>query len=85
MIGEDFCQLDVNNPESVKSTADNLNEPLRKQTLSYFHAHHAGRMEELLMFLENEAWQLCPVKPTFNVLDMQVFGHTFFYEKLLVH
>lgn len=24
------------------------------------------------MFLENEAWQLCPVKASFKIMDLQV-------------
>lgn len=31
-----------------------------------------SRMEELRMFLENEAWQLCPVKASFKIMDLQV-------------
>ena len=32
-------------------------------------------MDELRMFLENEAWELCPVKTTFKIVDLQViFG-----------
>ena len=31
-----------------------------------------SRMDELRMFLENEAWGLCPVKTTFKIVDLQV-------------
>ena len=31
-----------------------------------------ARLDELRMFLENEAWELCPVKPSFSILMLQV-------------
>nr|CAB3228148.1 coiled-coil domain-containing protein 132 [Phallusia mammillata] len=70
LIGEEFCQADDTETQQI---TDNLNEPLRKQTLSYFYSHHHGRIEELIMFLENESWQPCPVKSSFDVFGMQEF------------
>ena len=29
-------------------------------------------MDELRMFLENEAWELCPVKASFKIVDLSV-------------
>ena len=31
-----------------------------------------SRLDELRMFLENEGWELCPVKSTFTILQLQV-------------
>ncbi|CAK8673996.1 unnamed protein product [Clavelina lepadiformis] len=72
LVGVDFCRNTIDETEP-QTTTDNLNEPLRKQTLSYFYNHHKSRLEELLMFLDNEAWQPCPVKSSFEVLNMQEF------------
>ena len=33
------------------------------------------RLDELRMFLENEAWELCPVKSNFNTLQLMVRLH----------
>lgn len=30
-------------------------------------------MDELKIFLENETWEICPVKPTFDILQLQEF------------
>lgn len=30
------------------------------------------RLEELRMFLENETWELCPVKSSFSILQLHV-------------
>uniref|UniRef100_H2YKF8 Syndetin C-terminal domain-containing protein n=1 Tax=Ciona savignyi TaxID=51511 RepID=H2YKF8_CIOSA len=68
-VGEDF----IHNPSSSEPPTDSLNEPLRQQTLAYFHAHHRTRVDELIMFLDNEAWQPCPVKSTFTVFTMEEF------------
>lgn len=29
-------------------------------------------MDELRMFLENDAWELCPVKASFKIVDLSV-------------
>lgn len=29
-------------------------------------------MDELKIFLENEMWEICPVKPSFDILQLQV-------------
>lgn len=33
---------------------------------------HRARLEELRMFLENETWELCPVKSNFNISQLHV-------------
>ncbi|KAK0417574.1 hypothetical protein QR680_013088 [Steinernema hermaphroditum] len=46
---------------------------LEKQTVLYFGRYHRERMEELRMFLENEAFALCPVPMQFTLFDLQEF------------
>lgn len=47
---------------------------LEKQTHLYFGRYHRERMDELRMFLENEAFALCPVPLQFTVFDLQEFN-----------
>lgn len=44
-----------------------------------------ARLEDLKMFLEHEAWHLCPVKPNFSLLKVSVsrMMHTLIYEYLV--
>ncbi|ELU05654.1 hypothetical protein CAPTEDRAFT_184136 [Capitella teleta] len=62
-VGEEFCD----------SQSEGLQDSLRKQSINYFRSYHRARMDELHMFLENEAWELCPVKASFSVLMLQEF------------
>ena len=61
-IGDEFC--------SSKSEA--LQDSMKQQSLNYFKTHHRVRLDELHMFLENEAWEVCPVKSNFNILQLMV-------------
>lgn len=61
-IGEEFC-----GSESVE-----IQNSIRDQSSHYFRKYHSSRLEELRLFLENEAWHPCPVKPIFNLLHLQV-------------
>lgn len=61
-MGEEFCS----------SKSEDLSESIRKQSVCYFKSYHAQRLDELKIFMENEAWEICPVKPTFNVVQLQV-------------
>ncbi|XP_023952363.2 syndetin [Bicyclus anynana] len=54
-------------------TSDLLQDFIKTQSVSYIKNYHRGRMEELKLFLENEGWEQCPVKATFNVLNLQEF------------
>ena len=38
----------------------------------FFWIYFRARLDELRMFLENEGWELCPVKSTFSILQLQV-------------
>ncbi|XP_060534233.1 syndetin [Cylas formicarius] len=62
-VGEEFCM----------SKSEDLQESIRKQSVNYFKNYHAQRLEELRIFLENEMWEVCPVKPMFSILQLQEF------------
>ena len=61
-MGEEFCG----------SASEGLHDSIRKQSVNYFRNYHRSRMDELRMFLENEGWELCPVKSSFSILQLQV-------------
>ncbi|XP_041367289.1 syndetin-like [Gigantopelta aegis] len=62
-IGEEFC----------RSKSEGLQDSLKQQSLNYFRNHHRARLDELRMFLENEGWELCPVKSNFSILQLLEF------------
>jgi hypothetical protein len=62
-VGEEFCS----------SKSEDLQESIRKQSVNYFKNYHVQRLEELKIFLENEMWEICPVKSTFTILQLQEF------------
>lgn len=62
-VGEEFCG----------GKSEDLQESIRKQSGNYFSSYHVQRLEELKIFLENESWEICPVKPTFEILQLQEF------------
>ncbi|KAG5891776.1 hypothetical protein JTB14_006964 [Gonioctena quinquepunctata] len=62
-VGEEFCS----------SKSEDLQESIRKQSVNYFKNYHAQRLDELKIFLENEMWEICPVKPSFDILQLQEF------------
>ncbi|KAJ7369799.1 hypothetical protein OS493_036442 [Desmophyllum pertusum] len=62
-VGEEFCS----------STSEDLHDSIRTQTVKYFKTYHRSRMDELRMFLENDAWELCPVKASFKIVDLSEF------------
>lgn len=53
--------------------SDLLQDFIRTQSVSYIKNYHKGRMEELKLFLENEGWEQCPVRDSFNLLNLQEF------------
>ena len=61
-IGDEFCG----------SKSEALQDSMKQQSLNYFKTHHRIRLDELHMFLENEAWEICPVKSNFNILQLMV-------------
>uniref|UniRef100_A0A8C9W671 VPS50 subunit of EARP/GARPII complex n=1 Tax=Scleropages formosus TaxID=113540 RepID=A0A8C9W671_SCLFO len=62
-VGEEFCS----------SRSEVLQESVKKQSVNYFKNYHRTRLEELRMFLENETWELCPVKSNFNIMQLHEF------------
>ncbi|XP_032093285.1 syndetin isoform X1 [Thamnophis elegans] len=62
-VGEEFCG----------SKSEVLQDSIRKQSVNYFKNYHRTRLEELRMFLENETWELCPVKSSFSILQLHEF------------
>ncbi|XP_076670628.1 vacuolar protein sorting 50 [Andrena cerasifolii] len=62
-IGEEVCGF----------KSENLQESIRKQSLSYFSHYHASRLDELRIFLEHDGWELCPVKSNFVATQLQEF------------
>lgn len=61
-VGEEFCG----------SKSEELQDSIRKQSFNYFKNYHTSRLEELKIFLENESWEICPVKSKFDILQLQV-------------
>ncbi|CAL8294189.1 unnamed protein product [Merluccius merluccius] len=62
-VGEEFCG----------SRSEVLQESLKRQSVNYFRNYHRARLEELRMFLENETWELCPVKSNFSIAQLHEF------------
>ncbi|GBP64625.1 hypothetical protein EVAR_46554_1 [Eumeta japonica] len=53
--------------------SDILQGFIKTHSVTYIKNYHRGRMEELKLFLENEGWEPCPVKPAFTLLNLQEF------------
>uniref|UniRef100_A0A673FSR2 Syndetin-like n=1 Tax=Sinocyclocheilus rhinocerous TaxID=307959 RepID=A0A673FSR2_9TELE len=62
-VGEEFCG----------SKSELLQESIKRQSVNYFKNYHRTRLEELRMFLENETWELCPVKSNFSIAQLHEF------------
>uniref|UniRef100_A0A8C5C806 VPS50 subunit of EARP/GARPII complex n=1 Tax=Gadus morhua TaxID=8049 RepID=A0A8C5C806_GADMO len=62
-VGEEFCG----------SRSEVLQESIKRQSVNYFRNYHRARLEELRMFLENETWELCPVKSNFSIAQLHEF------------
>lgn len=58
--------------------SDLLLLPIKSSRLLYFRT----RLEELRMFLENETWELCPVKSNFSILQLHVSSLNNTYESV---
>ncbi|XP_076034971.1 vacuolar protein sorting 50 isoform X2 [Oratosquilla oratoria] len=59
-VGESFCG----------SKSESLHGSIKQQSINYFRHQHRARMEELHMFLENEAWEVCPVRTSFTIYQL---------------
>ncbi|XP_028672926.2 syndetin isoform X1 [Erpetoichthys calabaricus] len=62
-VGEEFCG----------SKSEVLQESIKRQSVNYFKNYHRIRLEELRMFLENETWELCPVKSNFSITQLHEY------------
>lgn len=62
-VGHKFCS----------SNSDSLKQSLKDQCWTYFQNYHEQRLSELNMHLDNEGWQLCPVKSTFKISQLREF------------
>ena len=70
-FGHEFCG----------SESDTLQESLKTQCSTYFARYHRQRLEDLKMHLENEAWAICPVRPTFQLSQLKVTKLTIKYRQ----
>lgn len=61
--GEEFCG----------SKSEVLQDFMRKQSVNYFKNYHRTQLDELRMFLQNETWELFPVKSNFSILHFHEF------------
>lgn len=62
-VGEEFCN----------SKSEDLQKSIRQQSVNYFKNYHMQRLDELKIFLENEMWEICPVKSSFDILQLDEF------------
>ncbi|KAF6775648.1 hypothetical protein AHF37_05388 [Paragonimus kellicotti] len=62
-IGEEFSG----------TLSPDLLEVLRASIHKFFKDFHHKHLERLRMFLENETWEMCPVKASFTVMDLHEF------------
>lgn len=63
-IGDELCG----------SKSEEISKCIRQQTVSYFQNYHRSTLEELRIFLDNEAWTPCPVRPKFIITHLQVYS-----------
>ncbi|KAG8227262.1 hypothetical protein J437_LFUL003995, partial [Ladona fulva] len=62
-IGEEFCG----------SKSPELQDSVRAKSLEYVSCHHHTTLDELRIFLENEGWEICPVRPSFSILQLREY------------
>nr|XP_039271355.1 syndetin-like [Styela clava] len=71
LVGATFCGSG-DNPEK-DNFGSTLHEPIYQQSLRYFRAYHKKSLEEMHMFLDNEAWEACPIQKNFSVMQLPEF------------
>lgn len=54
-------------------TSEVLQDFIKQHSINYLENYHKARMEELKLFLENEGWEMCPVRSGFTMLNLQEF------------
>lgn len=62
-VGEEFCG----------SKSPELQDSVRAKSLEYVTCHHHTTLDELRIFLENEGWEICPVRPSFSILQLREY------------
>lgn len=66
-IGDDF------NGGSGSSASNEILNCINSQAFNFFNAYHKQSMEEQKMFLENELWEMIPVKSDFKLGQLKEF------------
>lgn len=64
-IGNELCGC---------SSPEDLRDCVSTQALNFFNAYHKSSMDELKMFLENELWEMVPVKSDFKLVQLKEFS-----------
>ena len=64
-IGQDYCSRACDSQIMLKATKD--------QTLAFFKSYHIAHLEEIKMIMENETWQLWPVKANFSIFKLHEY------------
>lgn len=64
-IGNEFCEGQI---------SEDLCDCVNVQALNFFDAYHKSSMDELKMFLENELWEVVPVKADFKLVQLREFS-----------
>ena len=62
-IGAEFCQSD----------SQSLQDCVQQASRRYFYRYHHSKLDELRIFLENEGWEICPVRNDFDIKKLQEF------------
>lgn len=69
-VGNKFC----------KNNTKKLHKCVREKFINYLDFYHASRLDELKIFLENDGWELCPIKSSFEItqlLEFKTFKYIF--------
>lgn len=64
-VGDEFCGCPL---------SEDLISCINTQALNFFNAYHSSSVEELKMFIENEIWEMLPVKSDFKLVQLKEFS-----------
>ena len=59
--------------EFTKSESIPLQSVLKEAALSFFYSFHQNKIDDLKMFLTNEAWEPCPIRSDFDYSQLKEF------------
>ena len=62
---DEFCE---------NSSSDDLVLGINNQASNFFNAYHNSSIDELKMFLENDLWEVLPVRNDFNLVQLKEFS-----------